>query len=80
MPLYFSKVATSLPAENTIMHENVNLGKLRGVEQNVGLGLLRIAKALEFKEITVGNGVAGTEKPSWWPLEAPKERISAQKG
>ncbi|KAF2901386.1 hypothetical protein ILUMI_04797 [Ignelater luminosus] len=79
MPLHFSKIVTKLPNENTIMHENVNLGKIRGVEGNVGLGLLRIAKALEFKEITVGDGIAITEKPSWWPLEAPKERISVQK-
>lgn len=80
MPLYFSKIVTKLPNENTIMNENVNLGKIRGVEGNVGLGLLRIAKALEFKEITVGDGTAVTEKPLWWPLEAPKERISVQKG
>lgn len=79
MPLIFSKLPIKLPEEDRVMNNNVNLGKLRGIEDNVGLGLLRISQALELKEITVGDGVARTIKPSWWPLEAPKERITAQK-
>ncbi|KAK4884074.1 hypothetical protein RN001_000345 [Aquatica leii] len=79
MPLYFTQTSTNELENNTIVHEGVNLGKLRGVEGNVGLGLLRIAKALELKEISVGNGKATTIKPFWWPLESPKERLSVQK-
>ncbi|KAF5271806.1 hypothetical protein FQA39_LY18821 [Lamprigera yunnana] len=79
MPLIFSQPLTQPPEENKISHNGVNLGKLRGVEGDAGLGLLRITKALELEEISVGNGRAKTSKPFWWPFEAPKERISVQK-
>lgn len=79
MPLYFSKIPTKLPEGNTILHENNNLGKLRGIKGDVGLGLLRISKALELNEFSVGNGVAHTLKPSWWPIEAPKDRMQIGK-
>ncbi|KAJ8971297.1 hypothetical protein NQ314_000774 [Rhamnusium bicolor] len=62
MPLYFSKIPTKLPTDNVILHENVNLGRLRGIEGNVGLALLRISKALNFGEFCVGNGVAKVKK------------------
>lgn len=76
MPLYFSKLPKKLPKESTIIHEGVNLGKLRGLEGNVGLALLRISKALGFGEITIGDGLARVTKPSWWPTEVSKERIN----
>lgn len=76
MPLYFTKVPSKLPEENRIVHKGNSLGKLRGVEADVGLGLLRIDKALECGEFSVGDGVARTVKPNWWPLESPKERVT----
>lgn len=80
MPLLFSKIPTQLSEEDKIIHEGVNLGKLRGIRKNVGLALLRIGKALELGQFNVGDGVAETFKPSWWPVEAPKERIHLAKG
>ncbi|XP_044264948.1 putative transferase CAF17 homolog, mitochondrial [Tribolium madens] len=74
MPLHFTKIPTKYPDEK-IVQENVNLGKLRGIEGNVGLASLRIAKTLAFKEIKLGDGAAVTFRPSWWPQEAPKEKI-----
>lgn len=49
------------------------LGKLRGVEGTAALGLLRIELALKSKTVKFGelNGV--TAKPSWWPVEAPRQ-------
>lgn len=79
MPLYFTQIPTKLPADNVILHKNVNLGRLRGIEGNVGLALLRISKALDFGEFSVGNGVAKVIKPNWWPIEAPKEKINIEK-
>lgn len=78
MPLYFTKTPQKMPEENRIVHKGNNLGKLRGVEGDVGLALLRIDKALECGEFSVGDGVAQTVKPTWWPLEAPKERITGK--
>lgn len=78
MPLIFSKVPTSYP-DTDIISDNVNLGKLRGIEGNVGLALLRIAKSLDLAQIKIGDGLAITRKPIWWPIEAPKEKIVIQK-
>lgn len=80
MPLYFTKVPKKLPDDNRIVHKGNNLGKLRGVEGDVGLALLRIDKALECGEFSIGDGMARTVKPNWWPLEAPKERITVERG
>ncbi|XP_060536423.1 putative transferase CAF17 homolog, mitochondrial [Cylas formicarius] len=79
MPLVFTKTATILPEQNIIIHEGVNLGKLRGVEGNVGLGLMRVTQALDVGTVKVGNGEAVIEKPKWWPLELPKEKVNLPK-
>ncbi|ENN79248.1 hypothetical protein YQE_04284, partial [Dendroctonus ponderosae] len=75
MPLHFSKVPTALPEGNIVINKS-NLGKLRGIEGNVGLALLRVAEALELGSITVGNGEASIVKPFWWPVELPKEKLN----
>ncbi|XP_030765699.1 putative transferase CAF17 homolog, mitochondrial [Sitophilus oryzae] len=74
MPLLFTKVPSSLPENNSIIHDGVNLGKLRGIEGDVGIALLRIDKALKFGNISVGDGGAKVIKPHWWPIELPKEK------
>lgn len=79
MPLYFTKVPKEFPKDQIILHEKENLGKLRGVEGDVGLALLRINKALNFGEINVGDGVAKVIRPTWWPIEAAKERAAIKK-
>ncbi|XP_047515352.1 putative transferase CAF17 homolog, mitochondrial [Pieris napi] len=50
-----------------------NLGKLKGVADNYGLGLIRIKEALDVKSLKIGNYIAEAVKPDWWPIEAPKE-------
>ncbi|KAI4467105.1 hypothetical protein MML48_2g00014727 [Holotrichia oblita] len=58
MPLIFSKVPTKSGSDSNIISDNVNLGKLRGIEGDVGLALLRIAKSVDLKEIKISDGIA----------------------
>ncbi|VEN49925.1 unnamed protein product [Callosobruchus maculatus] len=79
MPLYFSKLPTDKPKDDAIIHESTNLGKLRGIEGDVGLGLLRIDQTLKHEHITVADGLAKVKKPHWWPIEAVKNKASLQR-
>lgn len=79
MPIFFTKVPTSVPEESIIQNESGNLGKFRGFENDVGLGLLRIDKALGCLNFKIGDGVGTTARPNWWPTEAPKEKIHMTK-
>ncbi|XP_057654616.1 putative transferase CAF17 homolog, mitochondrial [Diorhabda carinulata] len=79
MPLLFERAPSLLPNENTIKINKINLGKLRGIEQNLGLALLKIETALEIREFKVGDELAKVWRPHWWPLELPKEKFGAQK-
>lgn len=80
MPLIFEKPVEEPAGENdeTIRVGEANVGKLRGIEQDTGLGLLRIAQALDAK-LVVNNTVASTVKPKWWPQEVSKDRRSSSK-
>uniref|UniRef100_A0A1B6L8G9 CAF17 C-terminal domain-containing protein n=1 Tax=Graphocephala atropunctata TaxID=36148 RepID=A0A1B6L8G9_9HEMI len=51
------------------------IGKLRGVEKNCALGLMRIVEALEVSKLRVKNIEGETVRPFWWPQELPKERM-----
>ena len=79
MPLNFLKVPSNYSVNDTILSDGKNLGKLRGIEGTAGLALLRIDQCLGLEEIKIGNGMATTKKPAWWPLEAPKDILSAQR-
>ncbi|XP_068619198.1 putative transferase CAF17 homolog, mitochondrial [Battus philenor] len=82
MPLKFSEdIKESLKRDiviTAIDNPKSNLGKLKGIEQDYGLGLLRIKETLEAKKLKIGDYEAEAVKPSWWPVEAPKE-IAAKK-
>ncbi|XP_021939823.1 putative transferase CAF17 homolog, mitochondrial isoform X2 [Zootermopsis nevadensis] len=85
MPIIFESVPQTELEINTPIHvpsgcNKVSVGKLRGVEGNVGLALLRIAQALDASEFKILNVTAETTKPHWWPQEAPKDRIFTVKG
>ncbi|XP_011553069.3 putative transferase CAF17 homolog, mitochondrial [Plutella xylostella] len=82
MPLRFTKKgAQSLEQDLVITagEKKANVGKLRGISGEYGLGLLRIKEALDAKVLTVGDYEAEVVKPSWWPREAPKEKIGSSK-
>ncbi|XP_050306026.1 putative transferase CAF17 homolog, mitochondrial [Anthonomus grandis grandis] len=78
MPLFFAKIPSNLPEENNIFLDQKRLGKLRGIDGDVGLGLLRVSQALEQKNIPIGDGEATVVKPDWWPIELPKEKLNVQ--
>lgn len=80
MPIIFESLPQTELEINSPIHlpsgsNKVSLGKLRGVEGNVGLALLRIAEALDATKLKVLDVTAETMKPYWWPQEAPKERV-----
>lgn len=55
-----------------------NLGKLKSFVCNRGIGLIRIREALEAKKLIISNYPVEILKPTWWPVEAPKEKISSK--
>jgi hypothetical protein len=50
-----------------------NLGKVRGICGSKGLFLGRIEEVLSAPELKIGDDVVSVVKPSWWPIELPKE-------
>ncbi|CAG4931716.1 unnamed protein product [Parnassius apollo] len=77
MPLKFTKEIKDSIEKDTIVNSSdnpkLNLGKLKGTVHNYGLGLMRIKEALDAKILKVGDYEAEVLKPSWWPIEAPRE-------
>jgi folate-binding protein YgfZ len=85
MPIIFESVPQTELEKNTPIQlpngcNKVSLGRLRGVEGNVGLALLRITEALDVSKLKISDMTAETMKPHWWPQEAPKERVFTGKG
>ncbi|XP_075222702.1 iron-sulfur cluster assembly factor IBA57, mitochondrial [Lycorma delicatula] len=85
MPIYLDKTVENfneflidMPIE--ISGENVRaVGKLRGIEKNTAIGLLRISDALNATKLKIGNLTGYVIKPQWWPHEAPKESLLTKK-
>ncbi|CAG9789151.1 unnamed protein product [Diatraea saccharalis] len=79
MPLKFNEpLKENLEKDSIISASNKpksNIGKLKGVLNEYGLGLIRIKEALDAKLVQIGNYTAEVVKPSWWPIEAPKEKV-----
>ncbi|XP_023935931.1 putative transferase CAF17 homolog, mitochondrial [Bicyclus anynana] len=76
MPLKFTETISNIEQDSVISASNnpkSNLGKLKGFVNNYGLGLIRTKEALDAKTLKVANYSAEALKPSWWPIEAPKE-------
>ncbi|KAG8245738.1 Iron-sulfur clusters incorporation protein [Homalodisca vitripennis] len=81
MPLLLESEVTSgnfpvdTPIEAAAGDRKTAIGKLRGVEKNCALGLMRIAEALEVHKLKVRNIEGETVRPFWWPQELSKERV-----
>lgn len=76
MPLVFESAPGDIPIDTPIFSETdskTSIGKFRGCFENVGVGLLRIAPALAASSLLINGHRAKTFKPTWWPIEAPKE-------
>lgn len=77
MPLLLhSPFQTDPQKDEPIKADDANVGKLRGFEENTALALLRIQKVLNAK-LVINNIEASTYKPTWWPKEVSKERLSS---
>lgn len=77
MPLTFASPPEDLSVGNPVHDEKGSkIGKLRALTPGsvYGLGLLRIQQALSAVKLTVESSPVRTHRPSWWPIEAPKDR------
>lgn len=74
MPLFFEKTIENVNDQQILINKN-RLGKIRGVIDNVGLGLIRtdLLENVENLQINGVNFIIG--KPFWWPIEAPKQTV-----
>ncbi|XP_063831416.1 putative transferase CAF17 homolog, mitochondrial [Ostrinia nubilalis] len=82
MPLKFSqKVENDLTKDSIVSSSSnpkSNLGKLRGFVHDYGIGLVRIKEVLDAKTLNIGKYTAEVFKPSWWPIEAPREKVATK--
>lgn len=72
MPIYFDKSTESYfplntPIEDMKRKRKTPIGFLRGCQDMVGIGLLKVARALEGETVRIGNTLAHCVRPSWWP-------------
>lgn len=73
MPVKLEISDQSFDPENSILNqENQAVGKLRCLDGNIALGLMRIDQALAAKSLTINRVPCSTHKPFWWPVEAKK--------
>ena len=74
LPLTINPGELSTPdseSEITVMNEkNKNVGKIKRVINNVGLGLMRLKETFESESLTVNNVHIVASKPSWWPTNS----------
>ncbi|KAM3962447.1 putative transferase CAF17 homolog, mitochondrial [Aphomia sociella] len=80
MPLKFKETINELIEKDTTIsiagQTKSNVGKLRSYFQDYGLGLVRIKEALDAKNLTISKHTIEVVKPTWWPIEAPKEKVA----
>lgn len=61
--------------EDASGEKTTSIGKLRGVEKDCALGLMRVVETLEVKKLKINSIEGATERPFWWPQELSKERM-----
>lgn len=83
MPIKFLDVVKENLERDSTIHACDNpkatLGKLKGNIRDYGIGLVRIKETQEAKSLVIGKYTATVLKPTWWPIEAPKEKASLTK-
>lgn len=77
MPLQLIGQLTDTCSKHIETTHGVAVGKLRGFQQDWGIGLLKVDVALQETSPFVLGGIevdvkASTYRPFWWPTEAPK--------
>lgn len=81
MPLLFNEVPNkSFAYDEKIINESGNVvGKFRGIENEYGLGLIRITEALKAQSLTISDIELKVSKPVWWPQESQAQSASFTK-
>ncbi|XP_029046722.2 putative transferase CAF17 homolog, mitochondrial [Osmia bicornis bicornis] len=81
MPLLFNEVPNkSFAYDEKIINESGNVvGKFRGIENEYGLGLIRITEALKAQSLTISDIELKVSKPVWWPQETQAQSASFTK-
>ncbi|XP_034176865.2 iron-sulfur cluster assembly factor IBA57, mitochondrial [Osmia lignaria lignaria] len=81
MPLLFNEVPNkSFAYDEKIINESGNVvGKFRGIENEHGLGLIRITEALKAQSLTISDIELKVSKPVWWPQETQAQSASFTK-
>ncbi|KAK9873986.1 hypothetical protein WA026_002334 [Henosepilachna vigintioctopunctata] len=72
MPIYFENPLKQMPEDDFIIHGKIKLGKLRGIEGDIGLGLIRTDLLSSLQDFKISGISAVIKKPVWWPVDAPK--------
>lgn len=68
MPLSLPGNVTDQSYNEPIVNEQgVTIGKLRGIQNEYGIGLLKTDLALSSKQLKIGNLKVFTYRPIWWP-------------
>ena len=77
LPLVFSGDASEVPPDASVVNERGKaVGKVRRCLGTHGLGLLRVEECLGAKTLTVEGLTVQTFRPLWWPLQAPKSKVT----
>ncbi|CAK9808777.1 Putative transferase CAF17, mitochondrial [Anthophora plagiata] len=81
MPLLFDKVPNrSFSYDDKILNESGTVvGKFRGIENEYGLGLMRIVESLNAKSLSLLDIQLKVSKPTWWPQESCGQSITVNK-
>lgn len=83
MPLVFEGEPKEIPLGTVIddleVTKKSEIGKLRAVKGNYGIGILRISEALSAKSLKILSYVARSYSPFWWPNSPQAKSISLNK-
>jgi len=82
LPLRFDKQVEYCDSSadiNVVSEKGKNVGKVKKVSGNVGLGLLRLKETFDAEKLTFGDSdtIITVSKPAWWPVEKDKNKSEA---
>ena len=73
-----NNIALESSIEDVTGSKTIPIGKVRGIEQDTGIGLMRVAEALQLETFKIGNITGRIIKPFWWPQEMSKDRMDTK--
>lgn len=78
MPIVLNeKLNDDLPYDTAITNETgQSIGKLKGMQNRHAIGSLKVEQALSSKYLKIGEHIAITKRPSWWPRFEHYEKLN----